>query len=376
VSNHFGPDGNYLGLYAPEFFRSDITTPWGAAIDFRQQAVRQFFVENALYWIHEFRLDGLRLDAVHAIADREWLFELERDVRASLPPGRQVHLVVENDNNDPELLRCGFDAQWNDDFHHVLHHLLTGESFGYYADHANNAAERLARVLRDGFDYQGERSGHRKRARGSPSRDLPPTAFVSFLQNHDQTGNRACGDRLATLADESALEAAIALLLLSPHIPLIFFGDEIGSRAPFLYFTDHAPELAELVRKGRAAEFPSQPDNSVPDPNAPATFRASNPLCNATQQEHWRNCYRRLLQIRHDKIVPRLRGSRSISASVIGEAAVLARWRLSDGAVLTLAANFGRESVAAAMPRVHPIWGAPTGDALAPLTTLGWIETP
>jgi maltooligosyltrehalose trehalohydrolase len=374
VYNHFGPDGNYLGLYAPEFFRHDVATPWGAAIDFRQHAVRRFFIENALYWIHEFRFDGLRFDAVHTISERDWLIELAGEVRASLPPGRQVHLVVENDNNDPELLRHGFDAQWNDDFHHVLHHLLTGERSGYYGDHADDPAERLARVLREGFDYQGAHSRHRKGARGASSGDLPPTAFVSFLQNHDQTGNRARGDRLTTLTDEDALEAAIALLLLSPQIPLIFMGDEIGSRAPFLYFTDHTPELAQLVRKGRAAEFPSQTDSSVPDPNALETFRASRPR-DTSGNARWQSYYRRLLGVRQTEIIPRLKGTtRSIDANAIGDAAVVARWRMSDGDVLTLSANFGRESVSVRVPRGRTIWGSPTGDVLPQRTTLGWIE--
>jgi len=276
VYNHFGPDGNYLSAYAPEFFRDEVHTPWGAAIDFRCHAVRRFFIENALYWIREFRFDGLRLDAVHAIEPKDFLVDLAREVRASTP-GRHTHLVLENDANDAELLRDGFDGQWNDDFHHTVHVLLTGEGFGYYRDHVHDPAKRLARVLAEGFDYQGQTSQHRARARGSRSCDLSPASFVSFLQNHDQVGNRAGGERLIDLADEDALRAAIALLLLAPQIPLVFMGEEIGTRAPFLFFTDHGPRLAQAVREGRAREFAFETHKEMPDPNAIETFLASQP---------------------------------------------------------------------------------------------------
>ncbi|MBV9330984.1 MAG: malto-oligosyltrehalose trehalohydrolase, partial [Alphaproteobacteria bacterium] len=241
VYNHFGPEGNYLALYAPEFFRKDVHTPWGDALDFRNTMVRRFFTENALYWLSEFRFDGLRFDAVHAFHPPDWLSDLAKQIRETVQ--REVHLVVENDDNDAKLLEV-LDAQWNDDFHHVLHVLLTGECRGYYADHADDRGRRLARVLSEGFDYQGEYSGHRKTVRGSPSGTLPPSSFVAFLQNHDQIGNRARGERLTALAHPEALKAAIALLMLAPSIPLVFAGEEIGSKAPFLYFTDHPPQLA------------------------------------------------------------------------------------------------------------------------------------
>ena len=218
VYNHFGPDGNYLHRYAPQFFRDDVATPWGPAIDFRRAEVRRFFRENALYWLIEYRFDGLRFDAVHAIAESDWLDEMAADVRATVEKGRHVHLVLEHDGNVAEHLRRDFDAQWNDDGHHVLHTMLTGEKEGYYVDYADKPAERLARALAEGFVYQGEPSAHRRgEPRGTPSEDLPPTAFVLFLQNHDQIGNRAFGDRLTAGTDPQALEATIALQLLSPR---------------------------------------------------------------------------------------------------------------------------------------------------------------
>src|SRR5690606_28569379 len=190
VYNHFGPQGNRLGRYASGFFRGDVHTPWGPAIDFRRPPVREFFIENALYWLHEYRFDGLRLDAVHAIRDRDWLLELAQRVHASVEPGRHVHLVLENDANDAGLLAEGYAAQWNDDAHHVLHVALTGEREGYYADYADPPAPDLARWLGEGFVYQGQASPFRDGGvRGTPSAALPPTAFVAFLQNHDQVGN-------------------------------------------------------------------------------------------------------------------------------------------------------------------------------------------
>src|ERR1051325_7054552 len=258
VYNHFGPDGNYLAAYAPQMFRDDVSTPWGPAIDFRRPEVRRFFTENALYWLMEYRFDGLRFDAVHAITEQDWLDEMAREVRATVEKDRHVHLVLEHDGNVAEHLRRNFDAQWNDDAHHVLHVMLTGENEGYYRDYAGCPAERLARALREGFIYQGDPSAHREgEPRGTPSADLPPTSFVLFLQNHDQIGNRAFGDRLAAIARPEALEAAIALQLLCPQIPLIFMGEEIASPTPFQFFTDHHGELADAVREGRRREFAS-----------------------------------------------------------------------------------------------------------------------
>ena len=350
VYNHFGPDGNYLGAYAPPFFRTDLHTPWGVAIDFRRPEVRRFFTENALYWLMEYRVDGLRLDAVHAIASPDWLDEMAAAVRATVEPGRHVHLVLEHDGNAADHLRRGFDAQWNDDAHHVLHVLLTGERDGYYADFADRPAERLARCLAEGFAYQGEASEYRHgERRGSPSADLPPGAFVLFLQNHDQVGNRPFGDRLIERADPTALEAAIALQLLCPQVPLLFMGEEDGCRAPFLYFTDHHGALADAVREGRRQEFAGfkgfaagEGTASIPDPNAPETFERSRPTGHDSAR---RALYERLLALRARRLVPYLGEARSLGAEAIGRAGVVARWRLGDGQRLTLVSVLADEVV-------------------------------
>lgn len=352
VYNHFGPDGNYIGAYAPSFFRKDIATPWGEAIDFRRPEVRRFFIENALHWLHDYRFDGLRFDAVHAISEADWLDEMAAEVRRSLVPGRHVHLVLEHDGNVASHLRGDFDAQWNDDMHHVLHVLLSGEADGYYADYADQPATRLARALAEGFVYQGDASAYRKgERRGTPSADLAPTAFVSFLQNHDQVGNRPFGDRITTYVPPERLEAAIALQILSPQIPMIFMGEEIASTAPFLYFTDHRGELADAVREGRRREFAGfkgfaegQDASRIPDPNAATTFEQSRPLPHASRAVARRALYQRLLQLRAEALVPHLDGARSTGATAIGPAAVLARWRLGNGARLSIATNLGETS--------------------------------
>ncbi|NMK45478.1 malto-oligosyltrehalose trehalohydrolase [Achromobacter sp. Bel] len=367
VYNHFGPDGNYLPQYAAPFFRHDVSTPWGPAIDFRQPAVRRYFEENALYWLTEFRFDGLRLDAVHAIPDPDWLVELAQFVRGQIPAQRHIHLVLENDDNRASLLGQGYDAQWNDDAHHVLHHLLTGESHGYYADYADHPANALAHCLAQGWLYEGQPSRVRHGApRGEPSGHLPSTAFVLFLQNHDQTGNRAAGERLTVLAEQNPerLRAAVALQLLAPQIPLIFMGEEDGSRAPFLYFTSHSdPALAQAVRDGRQREFSSFPDFSaadaaaLPDPNAEATWAQSVPWAAAgggdqdegeytRDAQPWRTLYGALLHLRQRLIAPRLPGTRSVAACAVGPQGVHAQWRLGDGAMLTLYANLGPEQAA------------------------------
>ena len=376
VYNHFGPDGNYLANYAPEFFLPEVHTPWGAAINFANPQVRRFFTENALYWLLEFRFDGLRFDAVHTIPNAEWLDALAADLRTEIPSNRHIHLVLENEKNDASHLRRGFDAQWNDDIHHALHVLLTGETTGYYADYAPEPAALLARALSEGFIYQGQPSRVANgKNRGTPSNDLPATAFVSFLQNHDQTGNRALGERLTTLVEPRALKAAIALVLLAPQIPLIFMGEEIGSRAPFLYFTDHTPELADLVRRGRQKEFAAfVPDAAnLPDPNAPETFNACKPQSDAPQAATWRALYRALLTIRREQIVPHLHGVRSAGAEAVGSAAVLARWQLSNGAMLVIASNFGDDPVPTTLPREKPVWDEWRIGAIPPRTTLAWI---
>lgn len=360
VYNHFGPDGNYLGQYASPFFREDQSTPWGPAIDFRKPQVRDFFCENALMWIMDYRVDGLRLDAVHAIRDQEFLVELAERTRAAAGSDRHVHLVLENEDNRASLLQQGFTAQWNDDGHNILHTLLTGEREGYYADFIESPTQKFARFLSEGFIYQGEKT-RRGHTRGEPSAHLPPTAFVLFLQNHDQIGNRAFGERLISLADPDALKAAVALQLLCPMIPLLFMGEEWGSRQPFLYFTDHHGALATAVREGRRNEFAEfslfaheEMRHNIPDPNAAETFNASMLLGESqrTQEnQHWIDYYRELLQLRHRYLIPRLNNTRAMSATLLAEEAVSACWRLGDGEELRIDINLSPTRV-----KVTPSW--------------------
>jgi maltooligosyltrehalose trehalohydrolase len=389
VYNHFGPEGNYLHVYAPQFFREDLQTPWGGAIDFRRPEVRSFFTNNAIYWINEYRFDGLRFDAVHAIPDPDWIDEMGAAVRAAAGPDRHIHLVLENDDNTASHLAGDFNAQWNDDMHHALHVLLTGETAGYYAGYAENPAEQLARGLREGFIYQGEPLPQKPEVkRGTPSGHLPPTAFVNFLQNHDQIGNRAMGERLAVMADPQALKAAMALLLLAPNIPMLFMGEEEGSRHPFLFFTDHHDELADAVREGRRREFASFPAFSdakvrerIPDPNSPFTYSASRPYDEAEpERKEWLGYVRDLLRLRRERIVPRLKGSQAMDSHVIGEKAVLARWRMGDGATLTLVINFGDdpvrldEPIAAEPLHAYPEEARRSADGLPGRAFAAWLE--
>jgi maltooligosyltrehalose trehalohydrolase len=395
VYNHFGPDGNYLGLYAPDFFRHDVETPWGAGIDFRRAEVTRFFADNALYWINEFRFDGLRFDALHAINEPDAPDALAALIRAGIAPGRHVHLVQEHEDNAARHLRTdttqpGFDAQWNDDMHHCLHVLLTGEREGYYADYAPRAAELLARCLAEGFAWQGEASPYRAgETRGEPSTHLPPTAFVAFLQNHDHIGNRAHGERLSALAPPDALAAATTLLLLAPSIPLLFMGEEWASRQPFLYFTSHEPELAVAVREGRRREFArfaafasEESRASIADPNAAETFARSIPdLSEAEAPIHaaWLELHRSLLALRHAEIIPRLPGCAAIAAAAVGTDGVIASWRMGDGSRLTIATNFGPDPMhhhpTPGQLLVQTVRSVPTPGILPPRCTAVWLET-
>lgn len=345
VYNHFGPDGNYLHQYASEFFDESRQTPWGAAIDFNRPAVREFFIQNALMWIIEYRFDGLRLDAVHAIDNPDFLVELARRVREAVEPGREVWLVLENEHNQAFLLEQGFDAQWNDDGHNALHVLLTGETEGYYEDYKDRPIEKLARCLGEGFVFQGQANRHGT-PRGEPSGHLPPSAFVLFLQNHDQVGNRALGERLTRLCPPQALRAATALLLLTPMIPLLFMGEEQGSRSPFLFFTDHHDELADAVREGRRAEFKgfaafASPEKreQIPDPNQAKTFEDSRPLTDTPEAVEWQALYRRLLDLRRQHVVPHLPAIRAEGARVLSDKALTASWRLANGERLRIDLN-------------------------------------
>ncbi|MGK9171030.1 malto-oligosyltrehalose trehalohydrolase [Inquilinus limosus] len=382
VYNHFGPEGNYIGQYASSFFRKDAETPWGGAVAVDREPVRRFFFDNALMWLRDYRVDGLRFDAVHAIENDEFLDALAHEVRQTLGPERHIHLILENENNDSDRIGPGrYDAQWNDDFHNTMHVLLTGETDAYYRDFADRPAPKLARSLAEGFVYQGHGSLNRGgRPRGKPSDHLPPTAFVSFLQNHDQVGNRALGERLTLLTSETKLRAATALLLLSPQVPLIFMGDESGSESPFLFFTDYRGELAEAVCEGRRREFVSFPAFAnpetrmrIPDPNAKSTFDRSKPLPGPNAAS-WLDLYRRLLAIRRTKITPHLVGARSKGTDAVGDAAVLARWQLGNGTVLSIAVNFGDDPVT--FPPVHGTVIYAESLAGSPDSVVAWLASP
>ncbi len=369
VYNHFGPEGNYLHAYARRFFDEDRHTPWGAAIAFDKPdsaVVRDFYIHNALYWIGEYRFDGLRLDAVHAIEDRSKPHILEAladAVDAAFGAERHVHLVLENDNKARYLARSKdhdpllYVAQWNDDFHNALHVLLTGENAGYYVDYGDDPLARLGRCLAEGFTFQGDPIAFLDGAsRGERSDHLPPLAFVNFLQNHDQTGNRALGDRIGALCSAEAVTAATAILLLSPSPPLLFMGQEWGSVQPFLFFCDLGDDLTDSVRDGRRREFASFPEFSdpearlrIPDPTAEATFlqsaldwrsRSSGPHAETLA------LHRELLSLRKAEIVPRLKGTpgHTGKAETWGDRGLTASWTLGDGSRLTLVANMGPEA--------------------------------
>jgi maltooligosyltrehalose trehalohydrolase len=294
VYNHLGPEGNYLSEFGP-YFTDRYKTPWGLALNFDgpdSDPVRRYFVENALQWIADYHVDGLRLDAVHAIADaseRPFLQELGQEV-ADLAGklGRRVHIFPESDLNTLFFLRpreqggCGFDAQWTDDFHHSLHTLLTGERSGYYQDFGG--LDQMAKAMAGGFVYTGQHSPFRRRRHGVPADALAGSRHVVCSQNHDQTGNRMNGERLASLVDFESLKLAAGAVLLSPFLPLLFMGEEYGETAPFLYFVDHSdPDLVEAVRNGRREEFASFGwREEPPDPQSEETFERSRP----TQCQH------------------------------------------------------------------------------------------
>jgi malto-oligosyltrehalose trehalohydrolase len=370
VYNHFGPEGNYLGLYAPPFFTDRHMTPWGAAIDFegtKSRMVREFFIHNALYWLEEFGLDGLRFDAVHAIIDAsnpDFLTELAAHIHARFDAERPVHLVLENDKNEARYLARNeerrvlhYAAQWNDDFHHAAHVLLTGETEGYYSDYRDQPASALGRALAEGFVYQGEPSAHRHcEPRGEISSHLPPTAFVNFIQNHDQIGNRAFGDRIDELAEAEAVEAGLAVLLLAPSPPLLFMGQEWGTLRPFPFFTDWKGEMADLVREGRRREFASfaefrdeQARAKIPDPNAVGTFTAArldwNEPSRIRENVRLALCAE-LLKLRRNEVLPlilRLKGGNGRFAP-FGKGGVIVEWRIDGDMALRVTANLSPDS--------------------------------
>jgi maltooligosyltrehalose trehalohydrolase len=393
VYNHFGPEGNYLGRYAPSFF-TEAQTPWGSAIDYRVREVRAFAIENALYWLREYRFDGLRLDAVHSIAELgevSMLHDLSAAVgELAAETGRHIHLVLENDDNSASSLdaeqdppRGKYRAQWNDDYHHAWHVLLTDETQGYYSDYTKSPRHDIARALGSGFIYQGEASAHRGgQLRGQPSGQLAPTAFVNFLQNHDQIGNRPLGDRVESNVSPEAIEAALAITLLAPAIPMLFMGEEWGSIAPFPFFCGFEGDLAEAVRQGRRREYAwayAKYGDEVPDPLAPSTFQSAvldwESLDEAAGQKRL-VLVQQLLAIRGREIVPRLAGAAFGDAHAADNGLLTASWRMGDGAILRLEANLsnreiGRQGSEMAGTR---LWGGETGDVIRPWAVCWRLE--
>jgi maltooligosyltrehalose trehalohydrolase len=385
VYNHFGPEGNYLGRYAPSFF-TEAQTPWGSAIDYRVPEVRAFAIENALYWLREYRFDGLRLDAVNTIVETgevAILHDLSVAVgRLAAETGRHINLVLENGDNRASLLdatpdppRGKYRGQWNDDYHHVWHVLLTGEAQGYYGDYQRSPSHDLARALASGFVYQGEVSAFwGGKRRGEPSGKLSPTSFVNFLQNHDQIGNRPLGDRLESIADPKAIEAALAITLLAPMIPMLFMGEEWGSKAPFPFFCDFKGDLAEAVRKGRRREYAwayAKYGSEIPDPLAESTFQSAVLDWESRNDAAGKKrlaLVQDLLAIRRREIAPRLAGASFGDAHVADTGLLTANWCMGDGATLQLVANLSNSELAskARAATGTPIWGGEAGGVIPP----------
>ena len=356
VYNHFGPEGNYLPSYAPAFARNDRDTPWGAAIDYHEPWVRQYFIENVLYWLLDFRFDGLRLDAVDQIEDPSEvhiLREISETVRRTITD-RKVHLVLENPPNGTDMIaprqdgRGFYDADWNDDFHHIVHVIATGENAGHYADFADRPWEKLKTTLSEGYLRPGKPILD---SASPPAASLPPTAYVHFVQNHDQIGNRALGDRLHTSIDDHSYRMWMALLLLSPQIPLLFMGDDYRESRPFHFFADYNGEIGAAVRENRpkeAVNFGGIPEgvdaDELADPNMLETFQRSRLDWNSADAPDgiaWREFIRTLLHVRREKIVPLLPQARGYAGRVAAtpDGVVALDWVLGD-ATLGLRANF------------------------------------
>jgi maltooligosyltrehalose trehalohydrolase len=399
VYNHFGPEGNYLGVYSP-ILTDAHHTPWGAAINYDDEGasmIRNFVFANARYWLNEYRFDGLRFDAVHEIRDggpKHMLQDLAEQVRAATD-GRHVHLIVENSKNEADWLKPRWDgtpwlynAQWNDDIHNVLHALTTGEAFWYYRDFKGRI-DLLGRALAEGFGWQGEFMQHLGAPRGESSAHLPPTAFVAFIQNHDQIGNRPLGDRIADLVPPEAARALAAIILLSPQIPMLFMGEEWAAGQPFLFFSDMGPELSRKVVEGRQKELAEMlaemhESRQPPDAGSEKSFLASKlDWDGRTADGHARSLwlYRKLLQVRRQEIVPRLFGIGGHAGryEVIGHCAVKVEWTLADGSTLRLIANLSSEPLDGVNVWTgHHLWleGFATGDTLQPWSVVFDLEAP
>jgi maltooligosyltrehalose trehalohydrolase len=359
VYNHLGPEGNYLWNYGP-YFTDRYRTLWGDAINYDGaycDEVRAYFIGSALHWVSQYHLDALRIDAIHGIFDfsaRHFLQELGAAVHArSEELGRKIYVIPESDLNDVRVTDpvetggYGLDAQWNDDFHHCLHTLITGERIGYYEDFG--AVEQMAKAYREGFVFSGQYSSYRRKRHGSSSKDRPAHQFVVFCQNHDQVGNRKCGERLASLAPFEALKLAAGVVILSPAVPLLFMGEEYGETAPFQYFVSHGDEaLIEAVRKGRREEFKAfgWKEGQVPDPQGSETFLRSKldlELCRHGRHRTLLEFYRHLLRLRKDVSPLHTLSRTDMEVRVFPEETMLfvRRWRGSEAVFFLF--NFSKE---------------------------------
>ncbi|MDD3150896.1 MAG: malto-oligosyltrehalose trehalohydrolase [Candidatus Gastranaerophilales bacterium] len=366
VYNHFGPDGNYLYCYAQsEFFDKSAKTLWGDAINFKNPMVRDFYINNVLYWLEEFHFDGIRFDAIHAIEDdseEHILDEIARITKEKFEGKREIHLVLENGANQSSYLKNGYDAQWNDDSHHCFHTYLTGEFSGYYVDFSEQStgksyAQNIAKILSEGFLYQGQASIYANNVvRGEYSKDLSPSKFVNFIQNHDQIGNRAFGDRISNSCKIEKLKNIIAINLLSPSIPLLFMGEEWAASSPFLFFCDVPDELKESVRNGRREEFSKFPEFSspktrelIPDPLDIETFEKSKLKWDEIKEHnHFEMLthYRELLELRKNFIIPLIIDINQEKTEIteFSKSAFAVSWHTKDKK-LTILANLGDNEV-------------------------------
>ena len=371
VYNHLGPEGNYLNDFGP-YFTDKYRTPWGQAINFDDEysdEVRNYFIENALQWFGDYHIDALRLDAIHGITDMSampFLRELANAVHTfSTDSGRTCYLVAESDLNDPKVVRpdalggIGHDAQWNDDFHHALHTVLTGEREGYYADFGQ--LDQLGTAYREGFIYSGQYSTYRKRRHGEPSRDIPPEKFVVFSQNHDQVGNRMLGERLPTQVSFETLKLAAGLVLLSPNIPLLFMGEEYGEEAPFLDFVDHGDQgLIEAVRVGRKREFSSFSwKGAPPDPASLETYLRSKLRWESRIEGHHARLlayYRALTGLRRSLSPFSADADRQVGVRHLLSAEVIALLIGKGDAQVAWLAHFGKEDARISRPFPEGAW--------------------
>ncbi len=370
VYNHFGPDGAYLGQFSPHYFSARKPTPWGAALNLdgeHARGVREFLIENALHWVHEHHLDGLRLDATHALRDegsRHLLAEMQFRLRASARE-RRLLLIAEDNRNWSRVVRpeaeagYGLDAQWSDDFHHQLRRILAGDHEGYYADYRGSVGD-LAKTVRDGWLYRGEYSVYHEKARGEDPAGLPPRSFVFYLQNHDQVGNRAHGERLHHQIDPAAWRAATVLLLTAPEVPLLFMGQEWAAPSPFLFFTDHHERLGARIGEGRRKELSAfaafaEPAarEAIPSPQDPETFRRSRLDWSRLEEPPraaTRRLYRALLRLRRADLLLRAATWEGFDARALGEEGMLLERRGDGGRVVVLVRLKGDGPLSAPAP--------------------------